>query len=81
MQRWDRAKGLNPGGRLHNPHAVIIPSGRNVNQPLIPASVTPYHTFFGRAPGDLEVIIASMQWADCSPTPEGKNHRSPVFWP
>ena len=58
MHNWDRAKGLHPGGQLYNQSTPRIPSNRNVDQPLIPRLITPYVTFYGRAPGTLEDLIS-----------------------
>ena len=58
MDNWDRAKGLHPGGQLYNQSTPRIPSNRNVDQPLIPRLITPYVTFYGRAPGTLEDLIS-----------------------
>ena len=58
MDNWDRAKGLQPGGQLYQQNTLRPPSNRNSSQPLIPRLISPYVTFYGRAPGTLEGLIS-----------------------
>ena len=58
MARWDRAKGLNSGGALHNADVPRTPSGRRRRTELIPEGSTPYRIFHGRPVGELERLLA-----------------------
>ena len=58
MERWDRAKGLNLGGALHQADVPRTPSGRQRRTALIPEGSTPYRVFHGRPVGELEQLLA-----------------------
>ncbi|KAI1781972.1 hypothetical protein LXA43DRAFT_1105019 [Ganoderma leucocontextum] len=69
MERWGRAKGLHEGGRLQRKagSGEVQPTHRWAAQGLIPTSATPYHIFYGRPPGSLETLIASLTGAPPPP--------------
>lgn len=60
MQRWDRAKELHEGGARHNATQARHHSNRSANRPLVPPSTTPFRIFYGRTPGTIEPLIASL---------------------
>ena len=60
MERWDRAKGLNLGGALHQANVPRTPSGRQRHTDLIPEGSTPYRIFHGRPVGELEQLLAQQ---------------------
>ena len=66
MERWDRAKGLNLGGALHQADVPRLPSGRYRRTDLIPEGSTPYRVFHGRPVGELERLLTQHLGATSS---------------
>ena len=57
MQNWDCAKGLQPGGQHHSTASACTSTRCCEGQPIMPAFMGPYVTFYRHPHGALELLI------------------------